>query len=294
MMNRIKLCIGVIFLILFVGLAGAQSPDIKYSFEQNTTENWNVIDQGAGPIDRNSSLHTDGFYSLQWQDTGSSVERSFLRTRDVGFVNPEYTNITFDWQINTTGTERDAFEIKLITPEEIIVIYGVDGVQQNQFVAGSNVNVVSTGKPPNNEWHNVTILIEGKSIVTHIDNETLRTNMSEPIQNPNDIKLAIEFDQSTFDSNPTNIFIDNIVIDTTPMGLTSFQSSDILLISFILLMILYAGVRLRSAATIVLFSITGLSAVGIIWLDLPFRVFWSMVLISFGIITVSAFIFYKY
>lgn len=296
-MNR-KLIILSLFacvaLVALSGVASAEQSDKEWSFEQDLNESWNIISEQGGPFSRNTSYHTDGFYSLAWSDTGGDYSNSRIRTKDVGFANPEYTKLTFDYYEHAPGGEDNADEmrVRLVTPERTVILFGHIPFSNVIFVSGDSVDYVEAGNPPPNQWNNVEVRIEGKQVVTHVNNVTLRTNISEPIQNPNDVKLRMTFYQSGFDSEGTTYFIDNMAVTTTAPGLTALQTPDIAVIGVFLVVILFAAVRLRSPATVVSWVLLALAAIGILAFDVDFLIFWIASLVAIITVAISGIVYY--
>lgn len=294
MIGKRVFLIGILALTVFSGVALAESVH-QYSFEEGVTENWIVESEEGGMIEQNDSRHTHGFASLAWNDqNGTDYATSSVRTKQLGLVYPEHTTLTFDYYQDTSSDDYDNIDIILKTPEENLIIYGEVSGSDLAYVGGSKAEYVETSEPPDNQWNHVEMEIQGDTIETTINNETLTTTMSEPIENESEVAIAIEFYNSGFDPAGNTYFVDNLVITQHTPELFAYNFTSTFAILGILAIILFAGVRLYSVSTIVMWCLSVIASIAVLVFEMDAIYMWFAIFLNLLVVLLSAVVFYNY
>lgn len=295
-MKRVVIALLLTF-SLFSGVVVADTAN-EWSFEREISEGWEVTEGNSRDVTRSTDYYQHGFYSLEWNDSNApDYDYTNLVTKDVDYIDPNHTEIEFNYYQNNSGTDYDRMRLILATPEENIVFYGDTGQGGEAWVGGSQASFANAPEPPNNEWVNVRIIVRDTSIKAVITagtyNETITTNMSSPIQNPESTKLKLSFYNYGLDSAGDQYYVDPITVTQPTPELVSYDLPSIAFVFVIIALFFFVGMRVYSVATIVMSALTCMAAIAVMVFDTTESALWITMILTVLVIMLSAANFYK-
>lgn len=280
--SRIVIAIFVIGFAFSGAAIASEHYDIRLSFEESITQNWDVNDS-AGSIQRTTleSIH-GGYSALIRTNTESST--NYIETKEKGVASNENFTVHFDVKHNGSQTEN-YYRITDGNGNYMYIYEARLGTFTNTAFYSPIVENVSFSSEPPDGWNTITMKKRGDELIVSNGVETETGDFTGEFEEPENTTLSIEV--IGLQSADMDTLVDNVRINTQVASLTDMGNSDVIFISAILFIILWAGIRLRSAVTVVSWMFMAITLVGILAFDLEMIYFWISFIIAIMSVCIS-------